>query len=186
MFFLVAILFNLPHEMLGGFLIWLMGVVVYILQPKLKKLSTSINSFTLVVALILFFCVLIISKSHFLHEINPLIIDFLIGLVFAFLSLALTNYPFPQKRFKWFANISLMLSEMSYSLYLSHFPLVLMVAVGVYKSQKTPLNNILLMQFLCWVVLLLGFAGMMWFLFESRTKELQLKFRRVTTCLFRL
>lgn len=180
LFSLLIILFNLPLEMLGGFLIWLMGVGVYLIQPKLKKLSTSINAFGLVVALILFLCVLMMSKSHVLDEINPFIIDFLIGLFFAFLCLALTNYSFPQKRFKWLASISLMMSEISYSLYLSHFPLVMVIAVGVHKAQKTSFNGIMLIQFLCWVTFLLGVAGVMWFLFESRTKQLQLKFKRVT------
>jgi peptidoglycan/LPS O-acetylase OafA/YrhL len=180
--FLLVILFNLPDAMLSGFLIWLLGAGVYLLQSKVKKLSTPTSSYGLIAALILFFCVLMMSKSHLAEHVNPFIIDFLIGLFFACLCLTLTSNAFPQKRFKWLARFALMTSEISYTLYLSHFPFVLLIAAGFYGAQKMPIVGILLMQFLCWIALLLCIAGVMWFLFESRTKRFQNKLENIVYC----
>jgi peptidoglycan/LPS O-acetylase OafA/YrhL len=181
--FLLVILFNLPDAMLSGFLIWLLGAGVYLLQSKVKKLSTPTSAYGLIAALILFFCMLMMSKSQLAEHVNPFIIDFLIGLFFACLCLTLINNAFPQKRFKWLARFSLMTSEISYSLYLSHFPFVLLIAAGFYGAQKMPIVGILLMQFLCWIALLLGIAGVMWFLFESRTKRFQNKLENIVYCI---
>lgn len=165
----ILIAFSLPKEMLYGFLIWMLGVAVYCLQPKLKKLSKNTMRILLIVALALFGLALAYSKSTSPIQIMPFESDFLVGITFAFLCLILTKQAFPKLRVTWFAKGSLYLSEVSYSLYLSHFPIIILIAATAFESQKRVPGGLLLVQFFAWILLLLAMAVALWWLFESRT-----------------
>jgi peptidoglycan/LPS O-acetylase OafA/YrhL len=165
----IIIAWCLPNEMLYGFLIWMMGVAVYCLQPKLKKLSKNTMRILLIVALALFGLALAYSKSSSHSQTMPFESDFLIGLTFAMLCLILTKQTFPKLGWSWFAKASQYLSEVSYSLYLSHFPIIILIAATVYESKKRVPDGLLLAQFIAWILLLLGLAAALWWLFESRT-----------------
>lgn len=165
----------LPNEMLYGFLIWMMGVAVYYLQPTIKVFSQNTMRILLFTGLVLLGLALAYSKSTSDSQIMPLISDCLVGLTFAFLCLILTNQAFPKQRFTWLAKGSLYLSEVSYSLYLSHFPIVILVATTVYQSKKRMPDGFVLAQFFAWIFLLLGLAVVVWWLFESRTAFVRAK-----------
>ncbi len=167
--FAMIVAWCLPIEMLYGFLIWMMGVAVYYLQPTIKKFNQNTMGTLLLAALVLFILALTYSKSINHTHIMPLMSDFLIGLTFAFLCLILTKQPFPKRRLPWFAQGSLYLSEVSYSLYLSHFPMVVLIASLAYQSQKSEPTALVFAQFFVWILLLLGLAVALWWLFESRT-----------------
>lgn len=167
--FTMIIAWCLPNEILYGFLIWMMGVVVYYLQPTIKEFSQNTMRILLFTALILLGLVLAYSKSTSNSQIMPLMLDFLVGITFAFLCLILTNKSSPKLRFSWLVKSSLYLSEVSYSLYLSHFPIVVLIAATVYESKKRVPDGLALAQFCCWALLLLGLAVALWWLFESRT-----------------
>jgi peptidoglycan/LPS O-acetylase OafA/YrhL len=183
---LLSIAYCLPEEMLFGFLIWLMGVGVYLLQVSIKERSQSIKHIGIVIALVLFASILILSKSTIGQQFNLQFLDFMTGLMFALLCLLLSTQAFPKEGFAWIANISIFLSETSYSLYLSHFPLVLVIAPVFYQSQKMTFDDFILVQFFGWVLLLLVMGGVLWYLFESRTQfvrqqlEAMLKLRTIT------
>jgi peptidoglycan/LPS O-acetylase OafA/YrhL len=83
--------------------------------------------------------------------------------------LILTKQPFPTSSLPWFAKGSQYLSEVSYSLYLSHFPIVVLIATTVYESKKRVPDELFLAQFFACILLLLGLAVAVWWLFESRT-----------------
>ena len=159
----------LPHEMLYGFLIWMLGVAVYCLQPAIKLFSKKTIRILSLFVFVLLGLALVYSKSNSHSQIMPFESDFLVGLIFAFLCLILTNQPFPKLRLPWFAKGSQYLSEVSYSLYLSHFPIVILVAATVYESKKRVPDALSLAQFFAWILLLLGLAVAVWWLFESRT-----------------
>jgi len=165
----IIIVWCLPNEMLYGFLIWMLGVVVYCLQPAIKSFSKKTIRILLLFALVLLGLALVYSKSTSHSQIMPFESDFLVGVTFAFLCLILTNQPFPKLRLPWFAKGSQYLSEVSYSLYLSHFPIVVLVAATVYESKKRVPDGLMLVQFFAWMLLLLGLAVALWWLFESRT-----------------
>lgn len=167
--FTMIIAWYLPSEMLYGFLIWMMGVVVYCLQPTIKEFSQNTIRILLFTALALLGLALVYSKSVSHSPIMPFVSDFLVGIAFAFLCLILTKQPFPRRRLRWFAQGSLYLSEVSYSLYLSHFPIVVLIAATVYESKKRVPDGMLLAQFFVWILVLLGMAVALWWLFESRT-----------------
>lgn len=165
----IIIAWSLPSEMLYGFLIWMMGFAVYCLQPAVKIISKNTMRTLLLVSLVLFGLALAYSKSTSPIQTMPFESDFLIGLTFAFLCLILTKQAFPKLRETWLAKGSQYLSEVSYSLYLSHFPIIILIAATVYESKKRVPDGLLLAQFFAWTLLLLGLAMAVWWLFESRT-----------------
>lgn len=159
----------IPNEMLYGFLIWIMGVAVYCLQPTVKKFSKNTIYILLLIAFVLLGLALVYSKSTSHSQIMPFESDFIVGITFAFLCLILTKQPFPKHQFPWLAKGSQYLSEVSYSLYLSHFPLVVLIGALAYTSQKSAPIIFVLLQFFAWLILLVGFGFAIWWLFESRT-----------------
>ena len=165
----IIIAWCLPHEILYGFLIWILGVGVYCMQSTITLIKPAFTRFNLLIAVGLFSFALIYAKSTILHQIIAIEPDFLVGLTFGFLCLILTNQAFPVLCLPWLAKFSLYLSEMSYSLYLSHFPIVILIAATVYSSQRGVPNVLGLTQFFGWIFLILAVAGGLWWLFESRT-----------------
>ena len=159
----------LPKELLYGFLIWMMGVGVYALQSKIKLLSNNAIRILLFTAIVLFALALGFSKVSDGLKIMPIQVDLIVGLSFALLCLMLTNTSFPSIRMPWLAKGTLYLSEISYSLYLSHFPLVVLIGSTAYSSHKLMPDSLLMAQFIGWSFLLLVFGSVVWWLFESRT-----------------
>jgi peptidoglycan/LPS O-acetylase OafA/YrhL len=165
----MMVVWYLPHEMLYGFLIWMMGVAVYCLQPKIKQFSQNTIHILLLTAFaflgLALVCLKLINHSRLMLDES----DLLVGASFAFVCLILTKQPFPKLSMPWFAKGSQYLSELSYSLYLSHFPIVVLIATTVYESKKRVPDELFLAQFFAWILLLLGLAVFVWWLFESRT-----------------
>jgi peptidoglycan/LPS O-acetylase OafA/YrhL len=173
----MLITYFLPKELLYGFLIWMMGVGVYVAQSKVKSLSENTVHILLVIAITLFGLALAYSKSTSWLLEMPIEPDFVIGLTFAFLCLMLSNLSFPELRWPWLAKTALHLSEISYTLYLSHFPIVLLIASTIYASHKFAPDGVMLAQFLGWSLLLLIFASALWWLFEARTALVRSKIK---------
>lgn len=167
---LVAVLvWWLPKDVLYGFMIWMMGVVIYLLQPWLRSLkSNTVNLITL--SGFLLFCLSLgYSKSTKLIESIAIDPDLLVGLTFSILCLALIYRPFPKIRYPLIAHFSRSLSEMSYSLYISHFPLVVFIASIAYNSTKLIPDGLVMAQFVGWSIVLIGLGFTVYWLFESRT-----------------
>jgi peptidoglycan/LPS O-acetylase OafA/YrhL len=158
----------LPHEILNSFLIWLMGVAVYGLQTKIKTLNLSVVRIFTCISILMFSLALCNAKFSFV-QISDNQSDFIVGLSFACLCLLLTYKDFFQCHQSTIAKFSLYISEVSYSLYLSHFPMVILIATTMYQSKKLMPDGWALVQFSGWGLLLLALASLMWWLFESRT-----------------
>jgi peptidoglycan/LPS O-acetylase OafA/YrhL len=167
---LVIISWWLPKDILFGFMIWNLGVAVYLLQSKFKSLSENTIRFVILVGLVLFSFSLAYSKSKALIPVLGIEPDLVVGISFSLLCLGLTSRSFPILTRSWFAYLVQELSEMSYSLYLSHFPLVVFVASIFYTLKKMVPTGIGMIHFLFWSLMLVIFARMMWWLFESRTE----------------
>jgi peptidoglycan/LPS O-acetylase OafA/YrhL len=171
----ILIAWSLPSEMLYGFLIWMLGVAVYCLQPTIKKFSKHTIHILLLTAFVLLGLALAYSKISSHTQTIPFVSDCLVGLTFAFLCLILTKQPFPKLLTPWLAKASQYLSEVSYSLYLSHFPIIILIAATVYESKKRMPDGLLLAQFFAWILLLLGLAVVLWWRFESHTAFVRAK-----------
>lgn len=159
----------LPNDVLYGFTVWMMGVAVYLLQPRFRSLRPNAAKLAAACGLLLLCLSLGYSKSVKLIEYTAIDPDILVGLSFSFLCLALTYGPFPEARYPLLARSSRFLSEMSYSLYISHFPLVVLIATIAYGSTKLSPYGAALIQFAGWSSVLIGFGFAVYWLFESRT-----------------
>jgi peptidoglycan/LPS O-acetylase OafA/YrhL len=176
----VVIAWWLPNDVLYGFLVWMMGVAIYALQPWLRTLRSTAVSPIALSGLLLFLLSLAYSKSARLIDFIAVDPDFLVGLTFSILCLVLTYRPFPEVRFPLVANLARSLSEMSYSLYVSHFPIVVFIASVAYHSEKLIPGELVLTQFVGWSIVLIGLAFLAYWLFESRTFVVRNRLRRWT------
>ena len=165
----VAIASWLPNDILYGFTIWIMGVAVYLLQQRIQTLSLTTARITLISGLLLFGLSLGYSKSVSLNKIFLIDPDLAVGLTFSILCLVLTYRPFLKMRQSRIVHFSRDLSEVSYSLYLSHFPIVVLIASTIYGSQRLLPNVMVLFQFFGWGIVLVISGSTIWWLFESRT-----------------
>ncbi len=143
--------------------------MVYLLQSKIKSLRPITDCIFLYSGIFLFGLSLGYSKSTALMQIIPIEPDFAVGFSFAFLCLALTYQTFPKACWPRLANFSLHISEVSYSLYLAHFPIVILIASIVYQSRKLVPDGLVITQYIGWGFLLMALGSMVWWLFESRT-----------------
>lgn len=102
--------------------------------------------------------------------INP---DLGIGAAFALLLVALIHAPLPHRTGLVFARGSAWLSEISYSLYLFHYPFVILVGATLYSQAQLSPNALAFAALFGWLVALVVGAAAFWWLFERRTVELR-------------
>ena len=153
----------------SGFLIWIMGVVVYLFVTKLPIKPRSI---ALVFTLICFITSLVYSMSNTLQSIFNIPTDIVTGIGFSIFCIVIATFPISSNiKFSKFINtISNTLSESSYSLYLIHFPFIIMIATFAYQGEKVAPNQLGILIFFIEYVLLLGLGWIFWFLFERHTQ----------------
>jgi peptidoglycan/LPS O-acetylase OafA/YrhL len=65
------------------------------------------------------------------------------------------------------------LSSISYSLYLFHFPLVLLIFAELYRHKALEFNFNHLLQFVFWLAAILTLSHLAWWAFERRTAEVR-------------
>lgn len=165
----MVIAWCLPNDILYGFIVWIMGVMVYLLQTKIKLLNAIAARIFLLAGIVLFGLSLGYSRYPSLVQVIHIEPDLAVGFSFALLCLALTYQTFPEASWPRLASFSLHISEVSYSLYLSHFPIVILIASIVYQSRKLVPDGLVMTQYIGWALLLMALGSMVWWLFESRT-----------------
>jgi peptidoglycan/LPS O-acetylase OafA/YrhL len=174
----------LPHEILNGFLIWLLGVAVYSLQRKIRLINPVLARIFFGFSVALFTLVVFNVKFSFV-QISGIQSDFMVGLSFACLCLSLTNQKSLQCSRPILAKFALYISEVSYSLYLSHFPVVILIATTMYQSKQVMPDGWAVVQFACWGIFLLALASLWWWFFESRTAFVRSKVLALTNLGFK-
>lgn len=163
----------LPSSVQAGYWIWLMGVFAYwvtqAIRPKIRYLCMAGS-------LSLFLLSLVYSKVPGWQAIAHLDSDFVVGVGFSLVCMVIAAWPAsknPTALQKAFCNFSLALSEISYSLYLIHFPIVLSLAGIVYQGSTMQPGLIGLSCFAGWLLVLLLLGGLTWFLFERHTPSIR-------------
>lgn len=78
------------------------------------------------------------------------------------------------------------MSDISFSLYLTHFPVILLIAATFYGNHQCQPNTMGIAQFMVWLGACLFIAVLFWWLFERhtgtvRSKLMALIFRRKIT-----
>jgi peptidoglycan/LPS O-acetylase OafA/YrhL len=162
------LLLVLPTEIRSGYLVWLMGVVIYLGSSHLPCKPRPI---ALISAIGIFAGSLAYSKVDAWQVTLNLQSDLAIGLGFSTCCVVLASWPLPRNSSLSVAvgKLARAVSEFSYSLYLSHFSFVVVIAVFGYRSMKVLPDREGLLYFFGWLGVLLCLGVMFWFLFERHT-----------------
>lgn len=161
----VAIMVYVSGNMMGGFLIWLFGVYVYLIYAKS---SIKVNKWLTLLSVFLFVGSLIDSKIQFIRNAIGIPNDILLGACFSFMLISIKGKSIGFGRVH-IARISRYMSEISYTLYLVHFPLVLLVFCSFYERERLELNVGSFVQYIFWIFSVLLASIVMWWFFERNT-----------------
>jgi peptidoglycan/LPS O-acetylase OafA/YrhL len=107
---------------------------------------------------------LIDSKLLIIYNTAGISSDIIIGLSFSLFLIYIKGKSIKYGK-KHLSVVSKWLSEVSYSLYLFHFPLVLLIYGICYKDKKVSLDFSGALQYLLWFILLLLISYIMWWFF---------------------
>ena len=158
--------FSFRHEIFYGFFIWLLGVGVYKIN---NYIDGKIGIFFKMLSMIQFVFVTIICNYYTF----PLV-DFIFSLSFSLCLLSLINISDGLIVKLKLKKIIITLSDMSYSLYLFHFPVVLLIYSLFFINGKLILNiyGLVVYFFFMLVLLLVGYIA--WFMFERYSLKVRL------------
>jgi peptidoglycan/LPS O-acetylase OafA/YrhL len=159
------------------FVIWLMGVFIHILMKSNKLLRLTGNHLFFYFSLTCFLAILLIGHLDLLKGViaDLLYPDYnfqhvLVALTFAGTMPFLLTHSL---NWTWFEKTAHWLSEISYTLYANHFPMLafLFFTLKIPRSFEPSLKNYLI--YLVWLTLILIYAYGIWHLFERRTPEVR-------------
>jgi peptidoglycan/LPS O-acetylase OafA/YrhL len=153
----------LEDKMLG-FLLWILGAAVYYIPRQLPWMRAA---GLLAAGLPLFVLSLVMSKSRLLP--GSLSMAF-IGVSASMLILALRGLPAMPRLL---GGVTEWLTRASYTLYLVHFPLVLLVYAACFKGGKAHLNGWSLLLFVGLLLSFVAVAQVFWALFEKHTDRVK-------------
>lgn len=170
----LLILAWLPGSIRQGFLIWCLGVLVWLFSTSSFARRYASNR---MFGTLILFAALVYSKSSWAQAHIRIPSDYVVGLGFSYLALTITvRKARPNSQHSLFGKLACFLSDFSYSLYVVHFPVVLAISVMFYHSGKALPDASTLLQYTSWLCLLIFLGIAFWWAFESRTKVLRLLF----------
>lgn len=169
----------LPLPMLLYFFIWLLGVAVFVLS---KSIACHRKQYVILSAVVLFTMCLVYSKSESMQNYMLINGDALVAISTSILCFTLAN-PVVATGSGWFqkivGKIAAHLSDFSYSLYLTHFPLiVLLIAFGGGLNRLTP-NFTGMAAYLSFLLGLVVVGIIFWYFFERHTNRVRIFLNRV-------
>lgn len=165
----------LPANIREGYAVWLLGVLACYLSRSLplSRWSTPL----LLAGSAVMTGTLYYAKSAAAQAQLGLPSDMLVGLGFFMLSLGLISRTPSVRRAnginRLLSEIFARLSDVSYSLYLTHFPLVLSIGAHVYGGVKLKPDGTGSLSFTGWLLLLWLCAWCFWWAFERRTVSIR-------------
>ena len=168
-FFIALILSQLDFSQNFGYAIWLLGLPIFLFY---QKENTRLSSYHVLISGSLLFFALALSKSHkiSLLQIN----EALVALSFTYFLCSVKDRGCPDSLRKIVIKVSTFLSNISYTVYLFHFPLVMLIFINFYSKERLQLSLTSVCTFLLAVFVIVIFSHVMWLLFEKHS----LKFRR--------
>jgi peptidoglycan/LPS O-acetylase OafA/YrhL len=163
-----ALLVWLPRVLVDNFAVWLLGVVLAMLPKRLLPPSSPV---VVGLGLLAFLAAVLVTKSPGVLARLPLSFDAVVGLGAALLVLTLLRSAGPRRSaVRWAAQWS---SEISYSLYLVHFPFAVFlggVLLGGHQAQPGPGW---VAVYLAALVSFVGLGACFWWLFERHTPRVR-------------
>lgn len=159
----------LPSSFATGFLVFCMGALVSWFNGQETR-DKGLGSYQILIGCAAFIFALYLSKANVtLRFVNH---EILIGLGF---SLFLVSLAKVRLRFILLRRSAAFLADISYSLYLTHFPVVLLIAATCYGTNQVKPDVIGLSQFIGWLGVVLLIAVFFWWLFERHTDSIRNK-----------
>lgn len=162
------ILIILPDTARVGFLCWLGGAMVFALKRTKRGVRVPVW-----LGYTIFAVGTVLSRWLGKAEYAPAQVDLVMGGATVLLLFAVANKAQPSRLWPLLSRGAYYLSEMSYSLYLIHFPLVLIIGGTVLGEGRLVPSPYGLAKYFCWLGLLLVIAWGFWYLFERRTLEIR-------------
>jgi len=163
----------LPREIASYFPIWLMGVACFLV---IQKYPPTVNTRLTVLSVVLFLCSLAVAKT--LPKEDQFWADLLVGHCFSILVICVNHYQVPWRSHGLLGVAIKRMSDFSYSLYLFHFPLVILLAVIILGATQIQPNLAWIASFVGVTGLCLAVAWTSWFLFERHNDYLRGAVRR--------
>lgn len=167
--FAIPIFFILPQGMRLGYLVWLLGAGLYFVSNRLEawhKPFMVIGTFTFIGSLMY-------SKVGLLQVSTGLSSDLVVGLGFFVFCAALICIPQSQNTKSPLFSCARGLSEISYSLYLVHFPFVVVIGSLLYGSRQIEPSLMGFGQYFGWLAFLLSLGAAFWWAFERNTNAIR-------------
>jgi len=163
-----ALIWFLPGGLLVGFGVWLMGFGVYLISQKDGITLPISRTFFKGVTFVVFICFLGLSRFHLLIDLAS---DVAVGLSFAMFMCTLLRPSKPQGTL--YLGLSTFLSNISYSLYVFHFPFCVFIASALLRGNRfqPSIRGIGLYVALCSFVILYTVGA--YLLFEARTDRIR-------------
>lgn len=166
----VLIISFITYDLMEGFVIWLFGVIVFNIYNR-SRYNAPFTLVTLSAAL--FGSSLFLSKTGYSTIFAPLSSDIVCAILFSLFLISINNKTCPERWQRSIAAASKRLSDFSYSLYLFHFPVVLLIYAAFYSEQQLEFNAVNVLKFGLWMVLLAAIGYGFWWLFEKRTENIR-------------
>lgn len=159
------LLFWLPANLLAYGFIWLMGVLVWIaanVGPFARHFGHWVSR---MLPAPLFAAALVASKTDSWFGS-----DWMVAATFALWMPGLLG-PWPKTG--WWSRVATALSELSYTLYVVHFPLLFFIVALAIGGHQWPPNAAGLLVFALLALGVLAFSTLWWWLFERRTQDVR-------------
>lgn len=170
----VLIIAFISSNMMQGFLIWIMGVLVHVIY---SRKVTVVNKWFLINSIILFLLSIVNSKANFVSISNGSYNDLFVGITFSILLLSLMPLKLPILYFINLRKIAFFLSEISYSLYIFHFPIILLIYGLFYTENQLIFGVTGILHFLIWFLFIVFFGAIFWYFFERNTMYVRNKLK---------
>jgi peptidoglycan/LPS O-acetylase OafA/YrhL len=152
------------------FLIWLLGFIAYLLKPvHILRLKPQLRKFVSLIPLLSLIGEFILSR---LHLISIIALDFTTAICFTtFLYIILHNDSLSRKK-GWYFTLATRTASCSYTLYLIHYPIVMLIEKFFNPNWQPDINHILLGAIISFAIFL--FAYRFSLLTESNTDKVKI------------
>ncbi|OIN58790.1 acyltransferase family protein [Arsenicibacter rosenii] len=158
--FILSIFFLIGTDIRNNYLIWLMGGIPYFLSKVIK--NNKALSYLTPVIIGMFFVNMSVVR---INKLNFLFNDYTLGFVTSLCIFSLINYTMPLNILK---RITLFLSNISYTLYLIHMPLAVLITSALIK-ERLPFTKDNFIIFILISTSIVLFSYVFWLCFEKQT-----------------
>ncbi len=158
--FFVVVLYIFNQKMIYMYFIWLLGSLVCYIYSYKKLIYNRLISYPIII--LLFF--LIVTGYSRLSHASELVIDYVFSISFSLLLLCAIGRNINNKHLSWFSKRS---SQISYALYLTHFPLLSLLSTFLLQNQRFDFCTEGVFYYILFVSLSFIVAFLFYFMFES-------------------